>query len=80
MTGIEKVLALENGSATAVARRLSEYRDCSRQQVEYWMKRGYVPGNWAPLVTREYGVSLHDLNPTVYPKGIPVARHDAVSA
>lgn len=44
------------------------------------MKRGYVPGNWAPLVTREYGVSLHDLNPTVYPKGIPVARHDAVSA
>jgi len=71
MTGIEKVLAKEAGSAAAVAARLTdETRACSRQLVEYWAKRGYVTGKWAPLVNRAYNIPLHELNPEIYPKEV----------
>lgn len=71
MTGIEKVLKREKGSATAVANKLNESehgRECSRQLVEYWAEMGYVTPKWAPVVNRVYEVPLHELNPEVYPK------------
>lgn len=68
MTGVEKLLKAESGSASAIAKRLTRYKPCSRQLVEYWVRSGYVPGKWAPFVNEEYGIPLHDLNPTVYPQ------------
>lgn len=73
MTGVEKLLKAADDSPTTVARRLSKFRQCSRQLVEYWMRCGYVPGTWAPLVNQEFGIALHELNPDVYPKQ-PVSR------
>lgn len=70
MTGIERVIAIAGGSPTEVARRLSSERRCSRQLVEYWVRCEYVPGKWAPLVHREFGVPLHELNPNVYPRAM----------
>lgn len=67
MTGVEKLLK-KAGSASAVAAKLAVERPCSRQLVEYWKTCGYVPGKWAPLVNREFGIPLHELNPTIYPK------------
>lgn len=66
-SGVQKLLAAESGSATAVARRLSKHRACSRQLVEYWVTRDYVPGSWAPVVAREFDIPLSELNPRVYP-------------
>jgi hypothetical protein len=40
--------------------------------VEYWDRRGYVPGTWALIVAEEFGVPLHELNPTIYPKQFEV--------
>lgn len=69
MTGIEKLLAKESGSHSAIATRLSdESRTCSRQLVEYWAKQGYVTGKWAPVVNRVYEIPLHELNPAIYPQ------------
>lgn len=71
MSGIKKVLKQENGSATAVARKLNEAergRECTRQLVEYWEEMGYVTPKWAPVVHRVYSVPLHELNPEIYPK------------
>lgn len=69
MTGVEKLLQAAEGSSTAVARRLcTEDRQCRRQDVEYWIKRGYVPGNWAPAVAEAFEIPLHELNPNIYPK------------
>jgi hypothetical protein len=69
MTGVEKLLDKESGSATAVAAKLTEPdRECTRQLVEYWAKRGYVTPTWAPVVNRVYGIPLHELNPSIYPK------------
>jgi hypothetical protein len=69
MTGVEKLLAAEKGSASAVAARLtSPSRKCSRQLVEYWVKQGYVTGTWAPAVNSAYSIPLHELNPTIYPQ------------
>lgn len=73
--GIEKLLqSVEGNTATAVAKRLTEGgRECSRQIVEYWVKQGYVPGKWAPAVEQEFGIPLHELNPSVYPDPNAVA-------
>ena len=69
MSGIKKVLAKENGSASAVAEKLSSPdRECTRQLVEYWEAKDYVTPKWAPIVNRIYGVPLHELNPEVYPR------------
>ena len=69
MTGVEKLLAAENGSATAVAAKLtSDSRKCTRQLVEYWAEQGYVTPKWAPVVHQAYGVPLHELNPAIYPQ------------
>lgn len=68
MTGIEKLLEKEGGSATAVAAKLTdEERTCTRQLVEYWVEQGYVTPKWAPVANRVYGVPLHELNPAIYP-------------
>lgn len=68
MTGLSKVLKAADGSPSAVASRLNtRKRPCKRQHVEYWVKRGYVPAVWAPMVSQEFGVPLHELNPAVYP-------------
>lgn len=67
-TGVEKVIAVAGGKPSAVAKRLSAHRKCSRQLVEYWLRCGYVPGTWAPLVSSEFNVPLSELNPRVYPR------------
>jgi hypothetical protein len=68
MTGIEKLLAAEEGSATAVAAKLTTpERPCYRQLVEYWKSRGYVTGTWPLHVHNVYQIPLHDLNPSIYP-------------
>lgn len=68
MSGVKKLLKKVDGSASAVAKRLdTKRRPCKRQHVEYWIQRGYVPATWAPLVSREFGLPLHELNPRVYP-------------
>ena len=68
-TGIEKLLEKENGSASAVAAKLTdEDRTCTRQLVEYWKEQGYVTPKWAPHVNRVYRIPLHELNPSIYPK------------
>ena len=68
MSGVKKVLEAAGGSASAVARRLDRKdRPCKRQHVEYWVQQGYVPARWAPRVEREFGIPLHELNPSVYP-------------
>lgn len=70
-SGVEKLLAAAGGSPSAVAKRLSTpERRCSRQLVEYWLHRGYVPGTWAPLVAEEFDIPLHELNPRVYPQSL----------
>lgn len=67
--GVTRLLQLEGGKASAVAEKLSSpERSCSRQLVEYWVKKGYVTGTWAPLVYQVYRIPLHELNPAVYPK------------
>lgn len=79
-TGVEKLLEAAEGSPTAVAKRLSSgERHCKRQHVEYWMKQGYVPGNWALAVEKEFGIPLHELNPAIYPhpQSADRAHHDA---
>lgn len=69
MSGVDDLLALEDGKASAVAATLtSGERKCSRQLVEYWKSVGYVTGTWAPLVNSKYGIPLHKLNPRIYPK------------
>lgn len=66
--GVEKLIAAAGGSASEVAKRLTTpERQCSRQLVEYWRRRGYVPGTWAPRVAEEFDIPLHELNPRVYP-------------
>jgi len=69
LSGVDDLLAMEKGSATAVAERLTTEgaEPCSRQLVEYWVSRGYVTGTWAPLVRKIYGIPLHKLNPKIYP-------------
>lgn len=68
MTGVEKLLK-KAGSATAAAAALTDdERTCSRQVIEHWKNQGYVPGKWAPAVNRVFGIPLHELNPTIYPK------------
>lgn len=67
MNGVEKVIEAA-GSPSKVAERLSAHRECSRQLVEYWRGRGYIPGKWAPIVHQEFGTALHELNPEVYPQ------------
>jgi hypothetical protein len=67
-SGVAKVLEAADGSASKAAARLStDDRPCSRQNVEYWIKQGYVPGTWAPRVAEVFDVPLHELNPRVYP-------------
>lgn len=73
MTGVEKLLEKEAGSASAIAARLNEAapsagKPCSRQLVEYWAKQGYVTGKWAPVVNRVYEIPLYELNPAIYPQ------------
>lgn len=69
MTGVEKLLKKEKGSASAVAAKLSTpERVCTRQLVEYWLERGYVTTKWAPVANIVYGIPLHELNPAVYPQ------------
>lgn len=69
MTGVEKLLAAEKGSATAVAAKLTtDARKCTRQLVEYWLEQGYVTPKWATAAHQAYGVPLHELNPAVYPQ------------
>lgn len=71
MTGIEKVLEAEQKSPSAVAAKLTNGKNvCTRQLVQYWAGKGYVTPNWAVRVSEVYGVSLHDLNPTIYPKSL----------
>jgi hypothetical protein len=68
-SGLDKLLEAGGGSAAGVAARLhSQKRPCLRQHVEYWVRRGYVPGTWAPAVAKEFNIPLHELNPQVYPK------------
>lgn len=68
MTGIALVLTAAKNSPTEVARKVSTPESpCSRQLVEYWIRKGYVPGVWAPRVHEVYGVPLHLLNPKIYP-------------
>lgn len=69
MSGVQELLSREEGSAAAVAAKLtSPERPCSRQLVEYWAKVGYVTPTWAPVVAQRYSIPLHRLNPAVYPK------------
>lgn len=71
MTGVEKLLAAEANSPSAVAKRLSELgQKCTRQVVQHWMGAGHVPGKWAPLVNRLYDIPLHELNPEIYPESM----------
>lgn len=71
MSGVKKLLKIEKGSPTKVARKLtSSDRECSRQVVQHWRKVGYVPSTWAPRVNAVYGIPLHELNPEVYPKSM----------
>lgn len=75
MSGIQKVLEAAEQSASKIAARVStDERPCKRQHVEYWIKQGYVPPVWAPRVAEVFDVSLHELNPKVYPASIPT-RH-----
>ncbi len=68
MSGVERVLEAAGGSPTRVAERVStDEKPCYRQQVEYWMRRGYVPSTWTLRVAEVFGVALHELNPSVYP-------------
>lgn len=74
-TGLQKVLAAADESPSKVAARLhTDERPCQRQHVEYWIKQGYVPPTWAPLVAQEFDVPLHELNPQVYPEPARRAR------
>lgn len=68
MTGVEELISKCGSPAEVAAKLTTPERPCSRQLVEYWVKRGYVTGTWAPLVTRAFGVPLHKLNPAVYPE------------
>jgi hypothetical protein len=69
VSGVSKVLEAAGGSATEVARRVAtDEKPCKRQDVEYWVKKGYVPPRWAPLVSKAFSVPLHELNPNVYPQ------------
>ena len=69
MTGVQKMLAAENGSAQAVATKLSEPdRTCTRQLVQYWDEQGHVTPKWVVRANAVYGIPLHELNPTIYPK------------
>lgn len=68
MTGTDKLIK-KAGSPRAVAEELTKAgRECSRQVVEHWVKNGYVPGKWAPLVNQVYRIPLHELNSSIYPK------------
>lgn len=67
MTGVEKLQKKAKPSEIAEA-LTAQGRECSRQRVEHWLKNGYVPGKWAPLVNRVYRIPLHELNPSIYPK------------
>jgi hypothetical protein len=68
MTGIEKVLKAVGGSPSALAAAVStKERTCTRQNVQYWVRQGYVPSGWARRVGEVFDVPLHELNPAVYP-------------
>lgn len=68
MTGVEELMK-KGGSTTAIATRLSsDGRKCTHQLVQYWERQGYVTPKWAPIVYRVYGIPLHKLNPSIYPK------------
>jgi len=70
-SGVEKLMTAAGGSASEVAKRLTTpERQCSRQLVEYWCRRGYVPGTWAPQVAEKFAIPLHELNPRVYPQSL----------
>lgn len=72
-SGVDELISI-GGSPAAIAVALSsEDRLCSRQLVEYWVKRGYVTGTWAPRVNEVYRIPLHRLNPTIYPAREKVA-------
>ena len=72
MTGIEKVLEAERDSPSAVAQKLTtDEMECTRQLVQYWRDQGYVTPKWAMRVSKIYGIPLHELNPTIYPKSFP---------
>lgn len=70
-SGLDIILAACENKPAIVASRLSTpERECSRQNVEYWIRQGYVTPGWAPRANLVFGVPLHKLNPRVYP---PVA-------
>src|SRR5688572_13539437 len=69
VSGVAKVLEAAGGSPTEVARRVgTDEKPCKRQDVEYWVKKGYVPPRWAPSVSKAFSVPLYELNPGVYPQ------------
>jgi hypothetical protein len=68
MTGVEKLIKAA-GSSTAVAKKLTDSgHKCTHQLVQYWRTQKYVTPRWAPIVSNEFGIPLHELNPDVYPK------------
>ena len=64
MKGVQKILKAEKGSPVAIARKLSEpKRECTRQNVQHWMRNGWVAVPWVARASEVYGVPPHELNP-----------------
>jgi hypothetical protein len=71
MTVVEKLITDAGGSPSALAAKLTDSgHKCSRQLVEYWAGKGYVTPRWAQIINSQFGIPLHELNPTIYPESL----------
>jgi hypothetical protein len=70
MTGVEKLIK-KGGTPSEIAALLnSDDGGCTRQLVQYWLKKGYVTPKWVLTVNRHFGIPPHELNPTIYRKTV----------
>ena len=67
--GLNRLLSITGFSASRIAHELTTHeRPITKQHVQYWIRRGYVPGCWCREVHERWEIPLHDLNPHVYPE------------
>lgn len=72
---LQEALATVEGSPSALAAKLGD--GVTRQNVEYWVKKGRVPAEYCPAIERATSVRCEDLRPDV---AWGVLRDQAASA
>jgi hypothetical protein len=67
--GLNRLLSAVDFSPTRIAKQIrgEQFPHAQQSTVRYWIRVGYVPEKFCPIVEERFGIPRQELNPAAFP-------------